>query len=134
MTTCVPELRHAIQSLNDCNMRYQQQTRWFVVQVFYCRQQKLWYHLKPVQESLHGRVIRRDIWPSTCPWLNTLWLSFAGILREKICTTNPYNREELRNIIHSEISAISGEELRSNIICSCTECIQSGGKHFQHHL
>jgi len=51
---------------------------------------------------------------------------------DKICKTNPYNREELRNIIHSDISAISGEELqRANIVFhSCTECIESGGHIF----
>jgi hypothetical protein len=117
-------------------MRYQQQTWWFVVQVCYCRQQKLRYRLKPVRESVHGHVIRPDIWPPTCPWLNTLWLSFVGSLRDKMCTTNPYNWEVLRNFNHSKISAVSEEELqRANIVfCSCTECIQSGGQHFEHLL
>jgi hypothetical protein len=89
---------HAVQLLNDCKMHYQQQMWWCIVYVCYCWQ-KLRYRLKPVKESIHGCIIRHDIWPPTYFWLNTLWLSFVRHLRDKMYTTNPYNRKELRNII-----------------------------------
>jgi len=47
-----------------------------------------------------------------------------------------YTLEEQRNSIHSEISTESGElqRVNKNNICSCTQCIWSGGQHFQHIL
>jgi len=51
--------------------------------------------------------------------------------------TNPYTLEELRNNLCREISTIRAEELQmvnNNVFHSCTECIWSGGKYFQHLL
>jgi hypothetical protein len=48
--------------------------------------------------------------------------------------TNPHTLEELRNNIHHEISAISGEELQrvNTVFYRYNECIQSGRQYFQH--
>jgi len=49
---------------------------------------------------------------------------------------NPPTLEELRFNIRRESSTISGEEIQKvqNVFRSCTECIRSGGQHFQHLL
>jgi hypothetical protein len=62
---------------------------------------------------------------------------FVGSLEDKVYKKIPHTPEELRNIICLEISAISGEELHrvnTNLFRRYTECIQSGGQHFQHLL
>jgi hypothetical protein len=53
-------------------------------------------------------------------------------LKEEEYKTNPHALEELSNNIRSDISAISGEELRrvNNFLRSFTECIRSGKPDF----
>jgi hypothetical protein len=106
---------------------YQQQTRWFLA----ChRQQKLHSCLKRVRESLHGPVIRRDLWPlhsDLTPRAFYWWGSF----KVKMYKTDCHTLEKIRNNIGHEIQQFTGKRTRESIVFrSCTECIRSGGQPF----
>jgi hypothetical protein len=59
----------------------------------------------------------------------------VGQFKRQAYKTNPHTLEELRNNICREISTISREKLqRVNVFLRYTECIGSGGQHFQHLL
>jgi hypothetical protein len=58
-------------------------------------------------------------------------------LKDKTYKTNPHILEQPKNNVRPEISAITGEELHrvdSNVFRRYTECIRSGGQHFQYLL
>jgi hypothetical protein len=128
--------RYAVTSLNDWEMHLQAATLWFIAQVSYQRQLKLHFRLKTVRESLHGRVIRHGLWPLHSPDLTTCDFYLWGRLKDNLYKTNPNTLEDLRNNIRLEISTISGQEHQrvDNVFRSYTECIRSGGQHFQHLL
>ena len=75
------------------------------------RQLNLHSRLKTVRDSLHGRVIKRVLWPLHSPDLTTrdfyLWGSWRGFKTE-----NQHTLEELKYNVRREISTISGEELQ----------------------
>jgi hypothetical protein len=57
-----------------------------------------------------------------------------GSSKVKVFKRNPRPLEELSNNIRRELSTVSGEELQrvNNVLFRYSECIQSGGQHFQH--
>jgi hypothetical protein len=92
--------------------------------------------LKSLREILGYCIFSHGLWPPHSPDLSPYDFYLWGSLKDKVYKANPYTLEELRNI-RCEILAISGEELQSiknNVFLRYTECIQSGGQHFQHLL
>jgi hypothetical protein len=61
----------------------------------------------------------------------------VGSVEDKVYKTNLHTLGEPRNKICLEISTIFGEELQrfnESMFHRYTDCIQSGGQHFQHLL
>jgi len=62
---------------------YQQQTRWFIAQVCYDQQLKLHSCLKTVWQTLHGCILRYDLWPPHSPDLTPCDFYSWRILSDK---------------------------------------------------
>jgi hypothetical protein len=91
--------------------------------------------LEALREVFDDHVISRGLWPPCSLDLTPCDFYLWGSLRVKVYKTNPHTVEELRHNIRPQDSTISGEELqRVNVFHRYTECIQSGGQHFQHLL
>jgi hypothetical protein len=92
--------------------------------------------LDALWEVFSDHEISRGLWPPHSPDLTPCDFYVWESLKEKVYKTNPHTLEELRNNIHCETSAISGEELQraNTVFHRYTECIQLGGQHFQHLL
>jgi hypothetical protein len=63
----------------------------------------------------------------TFPWLNTLWVLFAGKLKRNSVLKNPLNLEQLKNNNHREISTVSRQEFQrvNKVFCRYTDWIRS---------
>jgi hypothetical protein len=92
-----------------------------------------WIYTPVGKKTLHGRVIRRGLWPLHSPDLTSCDSYLWGILKDKLYKTNPHTLEELKNNIHRENSTISKQEHQkvNNVFRSRTHCIPSGRQHFQ---
>jgi hypothetical protein len=91
--------------------------------------------LEALLEVFDDHVISRGLWPPHSPDLTPCDFYLWGSLKDRVYKTNTHTLEELGHNIHREISTISGEELqRVNMFRRYTECIRSGGQHFQHLL
>jgi hypothetical protein len=93
--------------------------------------------LEALQEVFGDCMISCGLWPPRSLNLTPCDFYFWGSLKDKVYKTNPHTLEELRNNICHEISAVSREELQrvnTSVFHRYTECIRSGGDHFQHML
>jgi len=90
---------------------YQQQTRLFILQVFYRRKLKLHFRLKTARESSNGSLIRCSLWLPHSPDLRPCEFYLWDSLKNKVYK-NRHNLEELGKNFRRDISAISRQELQ----------------------
>jgi hypothetical protein len=85
----IPGSRHAAIPHKDWDMHiYQQHTKWFIAQVCYDQQLKLHSHLKTVQQTLHGQILRYSVWTLHSPNLTPCDFYLCGNLNDKVYKIN----------------------------------------------
>jgi hypothetical protein len=93
--------------------------------------------LEALREVFGDRIISRGLLSKCSHDLIHRDLYLWGSLKNKVNKTDPHTLEKQRNNIRREISEIFREEIQrvdTNVFRRYTECIRSGGQHFQHLL
>jgi hypothetical protein len=90
--------------------------------------------MQVLSDVFGDRIISSGIWPARSPDLNHCDFFFWGCLKDKVYSSNPRTKEELKENIRSEITNISVEQLQKvnqKLFLRCVECLHVEGQHFQ---